>query len=30
MNDYLMQNDIFKNEQDSIGFQLFKKVILLN
>ena len=25
MNDYLMLNDLFKNEQDSIGFQLFKK-----
>ena len=30
MNDYLMLNDLFKNEMDSIGFQLFKKVILLN
>ena len=32
MNDYLMLNDLFKNEQDSIGFQLFKKsnIIKLN
>ena len=32
MNDYLMLNDLFKNEQDSIGFQLFKKsnIIRLN
>ena len=30
MNDYLMFNDLFKNEQDSIGFQLFKKAIILN
>ena len=25
MNDYLMLNDLFKNEQDLIGFQSFKK-----
>ena len=25
MNVYLMLNDLFKNDQDSIGFQLFKK-----
>ena len=32
MNNYLMLNDLFKNEQDSIGFQLFKKsnIIKLN
>ena len=32
MNDYLMLNDLFKNEKDSIGFQLFKKsnIIKLN
>ena len=32
MNDYSMLNDLFKNEQDSIGFQLFKKsnIIKLN
>ena len=32
MNDYLMLNDLFKNEQDSIGFQLFEKsnIIKLN
>ena len=32
MNDYLMLNDLFKNEQDSIGFQSFKKsnIIKLN
>ena len=32
MNDYLMLNDLFKNEQDLIGFQLFKKsdIIKLN
>ena len=32
MNDYLMLNDLFKNEMDSIGFQLFKKrnIIKLN
>ena len=32
MNDYLMLNDLIKNEQDSIGFQLFKKsnIIKLN
>ena len=32
MNDYLMLNELFKNEQDSIGFQLFKKsnIIKLN
>ena len=32
MNDYLMLNDLFTNEQDSIGFQLFRKsnIIKLN
>ena len=32
MNDYLMLNDLFRNEHDSIGFQLFKKsnIIKLN
>ena len=32
MNDCLMLNDLFKNEQDSIGFQLFEKsnIIKLN
>ena len=32
MNDYLMLNDLIKDEQDSIGFQLFKKsnIIKLN
>ena len=32
MNDYLMLNDLFKKEQDSIGFQLFKRsnIIKLN